>query len=321
MRAVCEIVYGNNFEFLMARQVYVVGNWKMYKTAREATDYIEALAPQVQDSKANIFLSVPFTSIAPAAQYAKDTNIVVGAQNMNDSREGAFTGEIAGLMLKEAGAAFVILGHSERRHVFGETNAFIHRKVLRALQDDLQLILCVGETLKERNAGKTEAVLKEQLFSALDGVPKEDAGSLLIAYEPVWAIGTGKNATPKMIEEAHGRIRSLLSELFGVKKADSIPILYGGSVKPDNAGEIASQEDVDGVLVGGASLDPDALAEIARKIAKETSGKKTEGKKKEDKKTENKKTEEKIAKVKKAAAPKKTAQRKQTTRAKKEKKE
>jgi len=248
----------------MARPMFVVGNWKMYKTAREATDYIEDLIPLVEGSKANIFLSVPFTSIAPAAQYAKDTNIAIGAQNMNDAREGAFTGEIAGLMLKEAGAAFVILGHSERRHVFGETNALIHRKVLRALQDDLQPILCVGETLKEREAGKTEKILKEQIFTALDGVPKEDADSLILAYEPVWAIGTGKTATDRFIQEAHAFIRSCLSELFGKKKADEIPILYGGSVKPENAGEIAALKDVDGVLVGGASLDPKTFAEIAR---------------------------------------------------------
>ncbi len=293
----------------MARQVFVVGNWKMYKTAREATDYIEELAPQIQDSKANIFLSVPFTSIAPAAQYAKDTNIVIGAQNMNDSREGAFTGEIAGLMLKEAGAAFVILGHSERRHVFGESNAFIHRKVLRALQDDLQPILCVGETLKEREAGKTESVLKEQLFTALDGVPKEDAESLMIAYEPVWAIGTGKNATTKILEQTHAYIRSLLSDLFGKKKADAMAILYGGSVKPDNIGDIMAQDDVDGVLVGGASLDAKTFAEMARLASKQASGKSGE------------KPAPVLEKKKKTAAPKKTVQRKSASRKKNEKKE
>lgn len=171
----------------MAKQFYVVGNWKMYKTAREATDYLEALLPQIEGFSGHLYLAVPFTSIATAAQYAKGTPVAIGAQNMNDAREGAFTGEIAGLMLKEAGASFVLLGHSERRHVFGESNAFIQRKVLRALQDDIQPILCVGETLKEREAGKTEKVLKEQLFSALEEVPKEDAGKLIIAYEPVWA--------------------------------------------------------------------------------------------------------------------------------------
>lgn len=246
----------------MAKAIFVVGNWKMYKTAREATDYIEALAPLVEGSKANIFLSVPFTSIAPASQYARDTNIVIGAQNMNDAREGAFTGEIAGLMLKEAGAAFVLIGHSERRHVFGETNALVHKKILRALQDDLQPILCVGETSKEREAGKTEHVLKEQILTALDEVPKEEAQKLILAYEPVWAIGTGKTATPKLIQEAHAFIRSCLVELFGKKKGEEIAILYGGSVKPENTAEIVDQEDVNGVLVGGASLDPKMFAAI-----------------------------------------------------------
>lgn len=251
----------------MAKKLYVVGNWKMYKTAREATDYIEALLPKVEDSEVNIYLAVPFTSIAPAAQYAKDTNIVIGAQNMNDAREGAFTGEIAGLMLKEAGAVFVLLGHSERRHVFGETDALIHRKVLRALQDDIQPILCVGETSKERDAGKMEQVLERQLLSALDGVPKEDIERLIIAYEPVWSIGTGKIPTAKHIQEAHAFCRSCLKQVFTEKKAASIPILYGGSVKPDNAASIVEGKDVDGVLVGGASLDSKTLAEIIDNIA------------------------------------------------------
>ena len=247
----------------MARKLYVVGNWKMYKTAREATDYIEDLLPKVEDCKANLYLAVPFTSIASAAAFAKTTSLVIGAQNMNDAREGAFTGEIAGLMLKEAGASFVILGHSERRHVFGESDALIHRKVLRALQDDIQPILCVGETLKEREAKKTEEVLEKQITSALDGVSKEDIDSLILAYEPVWAIGTGKTATPKLAQEAHAFCRSVLGELLGKRKAGAISILYGGSVKHDNAAELTAQKDIDGVLVGGASLDADHFAKLA----------------------------------------------------------
>jgi triosephosphate isomerase len=251
----------------MAKKLYVIGNWKMYKTAREATDYIEALLPKVESSQVNIYLAVPFTSIASAAHYAKDTNIVIGAQNMNDAREGAFTGEIAGLMLKEAGASFVLLGHSERRHVFGETEALIHRKVLRALQDDIQPILCIGETAKERDAGKTQQILQQQLLSALDGVPKEDVERLIVAYEPVWAVGTGKTPTPKHIQEAHAFCRECLEGAFGKKRAGVIPILYGGSVKPQNAAEIVAENDVDGVLVGGASLDPETLAEIIDHIS------------------------------------------------------
>lgn len=250
----------------MAKKFYVVGNWKMYKTAREATDYIEELIPKVETSHVNIYLAVPFTSITSAAHYSKETNIVIGAQNMNDAREGAFTGEIAGLMLKEAGASFVLLGHSERRHIFAESNAFIHKKVLRALQDDIQPILCIGETSRERDAGKMEEVLEEQLTSALEGVPKEEAKNLLIAYEPVWAIGTGKTATPKMIQEVHSLIRAGLEKLFGKRAGKGIPILYGGSVKPDNVSDIGAEEDVDGVLVGGASLDPATFAEIVHHI-------------------------------------------------------
>lgn len=250
----------------MAKKQYVVGNWKMYKTAKEAAKYIEMLHPLVEGSTAAIYLAVPYTSITSAAQYAKDTKIVIGAQNMNDAREGAFTGEIAGLMLKEAGASFVLLGHSERRHIFGESDAFIHRKVIRALQDELQPILCVGETAKERDAGKTEEVLKSQLSKALEGVSPEDAKGVIIAYEPVWAIGTGKSATPQHIQEAHNFCRASLSEQFGKKIAATMPILYGGSVKAENVAQITEQDDVDGVLVGGASLDAKTFAEIINNL-------------------------------------------------------
>lgn len=251
----------------MVKKLYVVGNWKMYKTARQATDYIEALIPKVEGSKVNIFLAVPFTSIAAASQYAKATQIVVGAQNMNDAREGAFTGEIAGLMLKEAGASFVLLGHSERRNIFGEDDAFIHKKVLRALQDDIQPVLCIGETAEHHGKGMTEEVLKDQLLTALEGVPKEDAEKLIIAYEPVWAIGSGKTPTATQIQKTHAFCRECLIEEFGKKVGGGIPILYGGSVKPDNVAEITAEKDVDGVLVGGASLDDKMLAEIIHNIA------------------------------------------------------
>ena len=253
------------------RKIYVIGNWKMYKTAREATDYIERLSPLVQGFKQSIYLSVPFTSIAPASAFAKKTNIVIGAQNMNDARDGAFTGEIAGLMLKEAGAAFVLLGHSERRQVFGETNDWIHRKVIRALQDDLQPVLCIGETAQERDLGKMQGTLREQISTALEGIPKEDAPRLILAYEPVWAIGTGRAASPKMVEEAHAFCRLVLEDLFGKKVAGVISIVYGGSVKLENVAHIVEQKNVDGVLVGGASLDPDAFAEIAHHCHKKGS--------------------------------------------------
>ena len=253
----------------MARDLIIVGNWKMYKTTREASAYLEEFLPLIEGANAKVFLAVPHTSIATAAKSAKGTGVTIGAQNMNDAREGAFTGEIAALMLKEAGAEFVLLGHSERRHVFGEKNEFIQRKVVRALQDDLTPILCVGETSAERESGRTEEVIQNQISECLEGVPKEEAGKLIVAYEPVWAIGTGKTATPEMAQQIHAFCRSCLSDLFGKRKGDLIPILYGGSVNVKNVEELTLQEDIDGVLVGGASLDPNILAEITIKSGRD----------------------------------------------------
>lgn len=250
----------------MARKIYAIGNWKMYKTARESTDYIEQLLPLVKNCEPNIYLSVPFTSIASASTFAKNTNVVIGAQNMNDVREGAFTGEIAGLMLKEAGAEFVLLGHSERRQIFGETDALIHQKIIRAFKDDIQPILCVGETLEEKDSEKMESVLEKQITAALEGVPKNEASRLILAYEPVWAIGTGRAATAEMAEQAHAYCRSVLGKVFGKKASGEISIVYGGSVNAENASEIIAQKNVDGVLVGGASLDPKTFAKIIKNL-------------------------------------------------------
>ena len=258
----------------MARELYVIGNWKMYKTSREATDYIEVLLPLIEGCKANVFLAVPYTSIASASHFAKKSSVVIGAQNMNDAREGAFTGEIAGLMLKEAGAAFVILGHSERRRIFHETDQVIQKKLMRALQDDLKPILCVGETLEQRDGDETEEALEAQLRSAFEALPKEDAGKVIVAYEPIWAIGTGRTATPKLAQEAHAHIRMILADLVGKKRAESISIVYGGSVKPDHVSKLVSEKDIDGVLVGGASLDPKTFAIIATNCVKTTREKK-----------------------------------------------
>ena len=243
---------------------FVVANWKMYKTAREASAYIEELLPLIEGLTPQIFLAVPYTSIATAARAAKGSELRIGAQNMNDAREGAFTGEIAALMLKEAGAEFVLLGHSERRKIFGESNALIQRKVLRALQDELTPILCVGETAAERRAEETEEVLRKQIEEGLADIPKEEASKLMLAYEPVWAIGTGEVATPAIVEESHALVRAVLNDLFGKRIGAKIPILYGGSVKPDNVAKLVAKKDVDGVLVGGASLDPQMLAKIAK---------------------------------------------------------
>jgi triosephosphate isomerase len=237
------------------RKIYVVGNWKMHKTSRDAVDYIEKLLPHVKETENLICLAVPFTSIALASEKAEGTRIAIGAQNMHDATEGAFTGEIAGPMLKEAGASFVLLGHSERRHIFQETNEWIHRKVHRALQEGILPVLCIGETLEERLEGQTEEVLKKQLVTALEGVSESQAEHLIVAYEPVWAIGTGKAATPLIAEEVHLFCRSVLSELFGKKIGGGVSILYGGSVSPQNVAGFIKEKNIDGVLVGGASLN------------------------------------------------------------------
>ena len=232
------------------RPSIIVGNWKMHKTVEESVAFVEQLKLQVGGAASELLLAVPYTAIAPAVAVASD--IVIGAQNMNDATEGAFTGEIAAHMLIEAGARFVILGHSERRHIFGETSAFINKKVKRALSDGLRPLLCIGETLNEREAGETQQRLKEQLLSSLEGL--ETLGSLILAYEPVWAIGTGKTATPEQANEAHHFCRQVVEEKWGGAAASNIPLLYGGSVKPRNAHLLMAQPDVDGLLVGGASL-------------------------------------------------------------------
>lgn len=245
----------------MAKQKIIIGNWKMYKTGSQATEFIRTLKPLVEDAKSKIGLAVPFTAILPAAKEAEGSNILIGAQNMNDVSEGAFTGEIASSMLKEAGAQFVILGHSERRQIFHEDNAFICLKINKALEEEISPILCVGETLTERKEGHEE-ILKEQILKCLEGVSKENAEKIIVAYEPIWAIGTGETANPETAQETHLFLRDCLAELFGKVKARKIPILYGGSVKSDSALQLMKQKDVNGALVGGASLNPKGFSEI-----------------------------------------------------------
>jgi triosephosphate isomerase (TIM) len=237
----------------MARTPLIVGNWKMYKTIPEAVEFVETLAPLVADSQAEVYLAVPYTAIAPAVEAAAGSNIVIGAQNMNDSTEGAFTGEIAARMLVDAGAKFVVLGHSERRHVFGETDAFVNAKVKRAIADGLRPIVCVGETFEQREAGETNEVLQMQLEGSLAGI--EELGDLVVAYEPVWAIGTGHSATPKQAQKEHALLRKLVGKQT---------LLYGGSVNPENAAVLMAQPDIDGVLVGGASLSEISFSKIVK---------------------------------------------------------
>lgn len=232
----------------------IIGNWKMYKTAAEAREFILKLLPLIKDISRPVFLAVPFTALASSVEAAKGSQIIIGAQNMHDAPEGAFTGEISAGMLKEIGAEFVILGHSERRQFFHETNEWINRKVKRALKEKLKAILCIGESAQQREDGKTREVLSHQLKESLQGLTERERESLVVAYEPVWAIGTGKTATPDMAQETHAFCRTLLSK--------KIPILYGGSVKPENIVDLMKEPDIDGALVGGASLNVDSFAKI-----------------------------------------------------------
>lgn len=244
------------------RPVTIVGNWKMYKTVKESLAYVKELLPLVQHATARVYLAVPFTSIKTLADFTKGKSIVIGAQNMHDASEGAFTGEIAGVMLKGAGAQFVILGHSERRRLFKETNQFINSKVKRAIADKLQPILCIGETLEEHQQGKTQEVLANQLKECLQGIESHQLDNLMISYEPVWAIGTDETATPEVAQAAHHFCRQFISQTWNEHLAKKVLIQYGGSVKPENAKELLDQPDVDGLLVGGASLSAETFSKI-----------------------------------------------------------
>ena len=243
----------------MTRQNIFAANWKMHKTRAEAEDFIQALAPAVQGSQATVFVAPPSTALDATAQAAAGSNIAVGAQNMHDADNGAFTGEVSATMLLDAGARFVILGHSERRHVFAEDDAFINRKVLKAIETGLTAVFCVGETQEQRDAGETESVLRQQLEQGLEGLGSLEG--VVVAYEPVWAIGTGKTATPALAQEAHAFCRQVLHNSFG-GQADDVSILYGGSVKPDNVTNLMQEADIDGALVGGASLDATSFSQI-----------------------------------------------------------
>jgi triosephosphate isomerase len=244
------------------RPIIVAGNWKMYKTIEESIEFVQKLELAIKESARQVYLAVPFTAIKPVAEAAAGTKIIVGAQNMNDAREGAFTGEIAARMLVDAGAKFVILGHSERRKLFGETSEFINKKVKRAFIEGLQSIVCIGETWEERESGKTEKILEEQFGQTLSEISEDESERLILAYEPVWAIGTGRTATPLQAEQMHQFCRDLLSKKWGTATAEKIVILYGGSVRPENVAELIEQPNIDGVLVGGASLSVESFSEM-----------------------------------------------------------
>jgi triosephosphate isomerase len=245
------------------RTPFIAANWKMYKTVQEAVAFIKefrSLAKDVHDVE--IVVAPPFTALRAVAEAAHGSTIGIAGQNLHWEREGAFTGETSAGMLKEAGAEYVIIGHSERRRLFGDTDQTVNRKLVAALGAQLTPIVCIGETLEERDAGRTLDVLDRQIKQGLDGLSGDQIAASVVAYEPVWAIGTGRNATPAQAGEAHAHIRARLRQWFGGAAADQCHILYGGSVKPDNIRELASLEDVDGALVGGASLDVRSFLEI-----------------------------------------------------------
>ncbi len=245
------------------RSIIIAGNWKMNKTIGESISMVKELKTLVRDiGDRAILVCPPATALSSVGAELKGSNISLGAQNMHFEENGAFTGEISAGMLKEIGVEYVILGHSERRHVFEEDDSLINKKVKTAISSGLKPILCVGETLEERENGRMEDVVSTQLSDGLGGI--EDIKNLVIAYEPVWAIGTGKTATPSQAEEVHVLIRKVLGAIFDDEISEGISILYGGSVKPGNIKELISQDNIDGVLVGGASLDAKSFSEIVK---------------------------------------------------------
>ena len=246
------------------RKPVIAGNWKMYKLLAEAVDTAMALKPLVANAThCEVVIAPVFTAIKTLADRLEGSNIRIAAQDCALQNEfGAHTGEVAPVMLRDAGCTYVIIGHSERRQFYGETNESINKKTKAALSAGLAAIVCVGESLSEREAGDAESIVKSQLFGGLAGLTVSDLERIIIAYEPVWAIGTGKTATPEQAQEMHGFIRSVLGETHGAEAADSMRILYGGSVKPDNIASLMKNEDVDGALVGGASLEAGSFSRI-----------------------------------------------------------
>ncbi len=236
------------------RKPIIAGNWKMHKTIAEALEFVNDVKDKVNNDNVEAVICAPFTLLKDLKEATKGTNIKIGAQNMHFEEKGAFTGEISPLMLKELDMDYVVIGHSERRQYFNETNETVNKKVLKALEVGIDPILCVGETLEEREAGNTKDVCKVQVEKALENVYKEDLAKVVIAYEPVWAIGTGKTATSEDANDVIAYIREVVANLYK-ELANEVRIQYGGSVKPSNVAEIMNQSDIDGALVGGASLE------------------------------------------------------------------
>ena len=249
------------------RTPIIAGNWKLNKTISEAvalTTALKALVAEVSDVE--IIVAPPFTALAAVNDVITDSNIHLSAQDVYSEDSGAFTGEVSAPMLKDVGCNYVIIGHSERRQYFGETNESVNQKVKAALAHDLKPIICVGEQLEEREAGRTETVIEDHVTGGITGLSAAELLSCVIAYEPVWAIGTGKTATPDQAQEVHNFIRGLLTKSHSVEVASQLRIQYGGSVKPENAAELMAQPDVDGALVGGASLEAESFAQIVKRV-------------------------------------------------------
>ncbi|GHV92059.1 triosephosphate isomerase [Spirochaetia bacterium] len=248
----------------MSRNYYIAGNWKMHKTRSEAAELAKALVTQLKDGKHKYLVAPSFTALETVAAIVKGTNILLGAQDVASEEQGAHTGEVSVLQLKDLGVQAVILGHSERRHVYKEDDELINKKVKLALKHGFEVILCVGELLEEREAGKAEAVCETQTVKGLEGVSAAELSKITIAYEPVWAIGTGKTATPEDADAIHAYIRKVIGKLYGADAAAKIIIQYGGSVKADNAAQLMAKENIDGALVGGAALKADTFVPIAK---------------------------------------------------------
>ncbi len=244
------------------RKKVIAGNWKMNMLPNEAIEYINQLTPLVKDSKNEVILCVPYTDLFYALLTAQNTNIKIGAQNMHFEEKGAYTGEVSAKMLKSINVEYVIIGHSERRQYFNETDETVNKKIKAAFENGLKPIVCVGETLEQREEGKAVEVITKQTELALEGLTKEEVKSTIIAYEPIWAIGTGKTATSEDANNAIKEIRNKIEQIYGKEVAEDVIIQYGGSVKSKNAKELFTMSDIDGGLVGGASLDPEEFSKI-----------------------------------------------------------
>ena len=244
------------------RKKVIAGNWKMNKLPNEAIDFIDRLTPLVKDTKNEVVVCVPYTDLFYALLTAQGTNIKIGAQNMHFEEKGAYTGEVSAQMLKSIGVEYVIIGHSERRQYFNETDETVNKKVKTAFKHELKPIICVGETLEQREAGKAEEIITNQTEKALEGLTDEQVQNTIIAYEPIWAIGTGKTATSEDAQKAIKSIRDKICQIYGQNVSNRVIIQYGGSVKSSNAKELFEMSDIDGGLVGGASLKPDEFSKI-----------------------------------------------------------